>query len=114
MRYGGLSLDVFLSSQFTALGVGGTDNLGGPTNAEVVFASLALGIGGAYAVSYAFYVAAREGAEGEVNEKRVKAAAMTAAKAAAAKNEKMAKKAEQNRTEQLRKLGNVLFLPRPF
>ena len=75
IRYGGSSLDVFMSSKF---GYGGTTDL---TNAEVVFLSLAVGIGGAYASSYAYYASLQNEAEREAGEKKAKAAEAAAAKA---------------------------------
>ena len=74
IRYGGSSLDVFMSSKF---GYGGTTDL---TNAEVVFLSLAVGIGGAYASSYAYYASLQKEAEREAGDKKAKAAEAEAAK----------------------------------
>ena len=72
MRYGRFSLDASLSSKF-----GGTDL----TNAEVVFLSLAIGIRGAYASSYAHahYTLPREEAEREAGENKGNATRATEA-----------------------------------
>jgi hypothetical protein len=90
VRYGGSSLDVFLSSKFG----GGTTDL---TNAEVVFLSLAVGIGGAYASSYAYYVSLREEVEREAGEKKAKAA--EAAATAKKKKEEAAAAAAAKKVE---------------
>ena len=86
LRYGGSSLEAWMSSEF-----GGTDL----TNADVVFLSLAVGIGGAYASSYAYYLSLREEAEREAGEKKAKAAAGAAASKKKKKEEEAATMAKK-------------------
>jgi hypothetical protein len=88
VRYSGSSLEAWMSSEF-----GGMDL----TNADVVFLSLAVGIGGAYASSYAYYLSLREEAEREAGEKKAKAAAGAAASKKKKKEEEAATMAKKVR-----------------
>lgn len=102
LRYGGSPLDVYLSSKFEYYGGDDVD----VTNADVIFGSLAIGIGGSYASSYAYYVKSREEDERDANEKRAKVAAAAAAKAAAAEKKKAKAKEEAKVKEEVE---NVAF-----
>jgi hypothetical protein len=97
LRYRGSKLDRFLSSKF----VYGNGIIADVTNAEVVFISLAVGIGGTYAASYAYYVSLREEAEREAIEKKAKAAAAAAAAAAVAAGKKKEMKSKAGKTDDI-------------
>ena len=86
VRYSGSSLEAWMSSEF-----GGTDL----TNADVVFLSLAVGIGGAYASSYAYYLSLREEAEREAGKKKAKAVAGAVASKKKKKEEEAATMAKK-------------------